>query len=431
MSPSPTITDPSHSDRRRAGCRPGPDRCTLEATRLERMSAVPPHRSPVPAGLIFSITAMGILDTALITASIPDILAGLGAPASMAGFILGAGTLPGIALAPVIGLLADRYGRREVLVPCLVIFGVAGGLSSLSPSIWVFIALRFAQGVGSAGLINLAIVLIGDLWSGPERARMIGRNAGVLTASLAVLPSVGGLLTDLGGFRTPLRIYPIALVTAGVLWRRLPRGIPHVDSIRTQVAGALPDLRSGRALAIYAATIAVFALIFGLLLTILPIHLDRELGLGATARGLIMGLPAILNFSAAVNLGRTTARIGSLRLVAIGAVVLTAAATTFAVSPTLGGAVTGAMLFGLGEGMIVPTLQNLITGTGRPENRGMLVAFYVSSTRAGQTLGPLTAGQMLGSLGSAGTFAAGSVLSLAIAAAAGVVLSRRRAAVSR
>jgi len=378
---------------------------------------------PLPAWLVFSITVTGILDTTLLTASIPDILTGLGAAPTMAGVILAAGTLPGILLAPVVGLLADRYGRREILVPCLVIFGLAGGLASLSPTIWVLVGLRVLQGVGSAGLINLAIVLIGDHWTGLGRARMIGLNAGVLTASLAVLPSLGGLLTDLGGFRTPFRIYPVALVTAAVLWTRLPAGVRHDVPVATQVAGALPDLRHPRAVAIYTAATAVFSLIFGLLLTVLPLHL-ADLGVGATGRGVVMGLPAILNFAAAVNLGRFTARIGSLRLVTLGAVVLTVAVAVLAVRPTLAGAVGGAMLFGLGEGMVVPTLQNLITGTGRPENRGMLVAFYVSSTRTGQTLGPLVAGRLLGSLGTAGAFGSGLVVTLGLAA--GTLLAGRR-----
>lgn len=116
--------------------------------------------------LIFSITLTGIAANPLISPSIPDILAGLGASAGSAGLLIGALTLPGIVLAPVIGLLADRYGRREVLVPCLVLFGISGGLGAAAPSVGALILLRLLQGVGSAGLVNLAVVLIGDHWEG-------------------------------------------------------------------------------------------------------------------------------------------------------------------------------------------------------------------------------------------------------------------------
>ncbi|CAN5158317.1 hypothetical protein BH23ACT9_BH23ACT9_33680 [soil metagenome] len=69
----------------------------------------------------------------LITASLPEILAGVGASPGQAGLVIGAATLPGIVLAPVIGLLAHRYGRGEVLVPCLVIFALGGGVAATSP----------------------------------------------------------------------------------------------------------------------------------------------------------------------------------------------------------------------------------------------------------------------------------------------------------
>ncbi|NIR44613.1 MAG: MFS transporter, partial [Gemmatimonadetes bacterium] len=68
----------------------------------------------------------------------------------------------GIVVAPIVGIIADRLGRRTVLTACLMIFGLFGGLSALAPSFEFLLLARFAQGVGSAGLINLAVVLIGD-----------------------------------------------------------------------------------------------------------------------------------------------------------------------------------------------------------------------------------------------------------------------------
>jgi len=155
--------------------------------------------------LIFAITVTGIMANTMIAPAIPDILDDLGVAQSRAGLLLAAATLPGVVVAPVIGLLADRYGRREVLVPCLAVFGLAGGLSSFAPTFPALIGLRLLQGVGSAGLINLAVVVIADHWKDADRARVIGQNSAVLTVSLAVLPPLGGTLTDLpaGGPPSP------------------------------------------------------------------------------------------------------------------------------------------------------------------------------------------------------------------------------------
>src|SRR5439155_14166545 len=85
-----------------------------------------------PFGLIVSITVTGIMANTLITPAVPDIRDAFGVGTAAAGLLLAAATAPGIALAPVLGLLADRYGRREVVVPCLALFGVAGGLSAFA-----------------------------------------------------------------------------------------------------------------------------------------------------------------------------------------------------------------------------------------------------------------------------------------------------------
>ena len=78
--------------------------------------------------------------------------------------------MPGIVLAPVIGILADRFGGRRVLAPCLAMFGVFGVIAAAAPTFEVMLAARFAMGVGTAGLVNLAIVLISDTFDrGNER----------------------------------------------------------------------------------------------------------------------------------------------------------------------------------------------------------------------------------------------------------------------
>ncbi|MEZ5255847.1 MAG: MFS transporter [Ilumatobacteraceae bacterium] len=71
-----------------------------------------------PLWFIFSVTITGILANTLISPNIPDILADLGQPKSRAGLLVGIGPLPGVVVAPIIGILADRLGRRRTL-PCL------------------------------------------------------------------------------------------------------------------------------------------------------------------------------------------------------------------------------------------------------------------------------------------------------------------------
>src|SRR3546814_17090328 len=108
-------------------------------------------------------------------------------------------------------ILADRHGRRAVLVPCLASFGLFGLLSALSPSFQVLLVLRLLQGVGGAGLINIEVVIIGDHWGEIERARLVSQNAAVHTVPLDTFPHLGGLITELGGWLLSFAHYAVGL----------------------------------------------------------------------------------------------------------------------------------------------------------------------------------------------------------------------------
>jgi ACDE family multidrug resistance protein len=366
---------------------------------------------PPPLPLIFSITITGILSNTLVGPAIPDILEAFDQPDARAGFFVAAGTLPGIVMAPVIGVLADRFGRRAVLVPCLASFGIFGLLSALAPTFPALLALRLCQGIGSAGLINLAVVLIGDHWTGLERARLVGQNAAILTLSLAVFPPLGGALTELGGWRLSFAPYALGLATAVLIYRRLDANRPtHGVTVRAQLHGARSAVRQHDVIGSTTIGFVIFMLIFGLFLTAMPVHLESEFGLSAGQRGLVIAIPAITSTMAALRLGRLRARVGAVALLSGAAVLFTIAFVVIGLAGTLPVLFAAALLYGLGEGVFIPTLQDIVAGSSSPEQRGAVVAVWVGSARAGQTAGPLLAAAVYGATSTATTFVLGGVV---------------------
>jgi ACDE family multidrug resistance protein len=366
---------------------------------------------PPPLPLIFSITITGILSNTLVGPAIPDILEAFDQPDARAGFFVAAGTLPGIVMAPVIGVLADRFGRRAVLVPCLASFGIFGLLSALAPTFPALLALRLCQGIGSAGLINLAVVLIGDHWTGLERARLVGQNAAILTLSLAVFPPLGGALTELGGWRLSFAPYALGLATAVLIYRRLDANRPtHGVTVRAQLHGARSAVRQHDVIGSTTIGFVIFMLIFGLFLTAMPVHLESEFGLSAGQRGLVIAIPAITSTMAALRLGRLRARVGAVALLSGAAVLFTIAFVVIGLAGTLPVLFAAALLYGLGEGVFIPTLQDIVAGSSSPEQRGAVVAVWVGSARAGQPAGPLLAAAVYGATSTATTFVLGGVV---------------------
>lgn len=390
-----------------------------------------PGRVP-PVALIFSITVTGILASAIVGPAIPDILDHFDQPDGRAGLFVAAITLPGIVVAPVIGILADRYGRRAVLLPCLLVFGGAGVAGAAAPTFEVLIGLRLLQGLGSAGLINLAVVIIGDNWTGLDRSRLIARNAAVLTLSLAILPPIGGALAVVGGWRLVFAPYALALVTAARMWPRLDDVRPDdPGTVGNQLRVASASVRQVLVATAIVTGFVVFVLIFGLFLTTLPLHLEREFGLGAGARGLVIAAPALTAMAGALTLARLRRRFGVAAVLAAAPALFTVGFLLIGSAGNLMVLVAGALVYGLGEGIFIPVLQDLVVSSAAAEARGAVNALWVGAARAGQTVGPLLAGVtyeatttgttfVLGGIVAAGLLAGQSFARLGSRAAAGV-----------
>lgn len=386
-----------------------------------------------PLALIFGVTITGIMANSLIAPAIPDILDDLGQPDGRAGVLVASGSLPGIVIAPVIGILADRFGRRAVLVPCLVAFGGFGIVAALAPSFELLVGARLLMGVGSAGMINLAVVLIGDHWTGEDRTRLVGRNAAVLTIGLAIMPLLSGGLTELVSWRLALAPYALGLVTAVAAWSLLDGSRPGGSvGLVEQLRGAGAELRRPVVAATVISGFFIFVMIFGLYLTTLPVFLEDEFGLGAGARGAMLAVPALSSTLVAFNLAAIRARLGLDRLLVWGSLAFFVSFLVLGTAPSLALVVVAAIVYGAGEGALVPSMQDVAVSAAPDEHRGAVLAAWVSSARAGQTSGPLMAAGLFDATSTRLTFLVGSSLGVVIAVIqrAGLIRSRSSRAVT-
>lgn len=368
------------------------------------------HRPPI--ALIFSVTAIAIMGNSLIAPLVPDILADLDVGDGAAGPIISAVALPGIVMAPVVGVLADRHGRRRVLVPCLVVFGAAGLVVAAAPSFEVLIAGRLLQGVGAAGLINLSVVIIGDHWEGTERTKLIGRNASMLTVGLATFPLLAGGIAEVSSWRIALLPQAGGMVVAVIAWRLLDdHGASSTPvTVRDQLSGLGTVIRRPAIAAVFASGFVVFVLIFGVFLATLPLHLEREFGLGAAGRGFYLSIPAVTATLVAFNLGRITAVIGR-RATLVGATgIFVASFALMGIAPVLGLVAFACALYGLGDGALIPILQDTAVNEAPADQRGAVVAVWVGFARLGQTVGPLAAAAVFTATSTATALMVGAVV---------------------
>lgn len=172
------------------------------------------------------------------------------------------------------GRLSDRYGARIVLTLGGLAFLVTTAAAGLAPTFELLVAARVAQGVAGGVLYTVSLAITVTAYPPERRASAIGIyfTSGALGAVIG--PVVGGLLTDLGGWRLVfLAQLPLPLVVAVMAWLLLPRSaarrgavdVPGIATASTFVVAAtlaLLELSNpgGGPLALGAALVAVAAL---------------------------------------------------------------------------------------------------------------------------------------------------------------------------
>ncbi|OXM86306.1 MFS transporter [Paenibacillus rigui] len=101
----------------------------------------------------------------------------------------------------VFGPLADRKGRRKILLPALIVYAAASLGCAFAPSVWQLLCFRLLQGISSAVIPVVAAAVIGDLFQGKDRAKGMGTYQLVLMLAPAIGPLIGGIIGQHYGYQ--------------------------------------------------------------------------------------------------------------------------------------------------------------------------------------------------------------------------------------
>jgi DHA1 family bicyclomycin/chloramphenicol resistance-like MFS transporter len=180
----------------------------------------PPH---VPLWLLGLLTFSGTLAMHIFVPALPRAGAELGASAAAMQITVSV-YIFGLAVGQLIyGPLADRFGRRPVLMAGLVIYILAGGAAGLAPGIDPLIAARLLQALGGCAGLVLARAIVRDTSAPTETARRLALMNLMVTVGPGVAPIVGGAIAESFGWRV-IFVLLCALGVANFLfaWRLLP-----------------------------------------------------------------------------------------------------------------------------------------------------------------------------------------------------------------
>ncbi|MGA9277433.1 DHA2 family efflux MFS transporter permease subunit [Ilumatobacter sp.] len=183
---------------------------------------------------------MIFLDGTIVNVALPDIQKGFGVGESGVQWVVAAYAIGMAALIMTSATAADRWGRRRVYMIGLSVFVVASCVCGMAPTLGVLNIARGVQGLAAAAVSVTSLSLVSAAFTNPdEKARAIGIWTGIAAAALGLGPTLGGILTDLVGWRSvffvtvPVGVAALVLTTGFVAesYDTAKRGLDPVGQV--------------------------------------------------------------------------------------------------------------------------------------------------------------------------------------------------------
>jgi MFS family permease len=330
------------------------------------------------------------------------------------GLLLSFFTIPGVIFTPLLGMLADRIGRKKVLLPALLLFTLAGTACGFATSFEMLLGFTFLQGVGAASLGALNVTLIGDFYADDKRTAVMGYNNAVLSIGTASFPLIGGALAAMS-WNYPFFMPALGLIVAFFVAFKLDD--PHISqktTFREYIKVIGTNLKNKKLVALYIVSMSTFILLFGAFLSYLPfIVSDKFNGEPFTIGLLLMSMSAT---SAAMSalLGNLVKKFGQINLLIAAFILYAAALLLMFYVPEFWLLPVATILYGAAQGINLPNVQSIIAGMAPRDNRAAFMSINRMVSQLGQALGPLVMSFVFGFFATEGVFWAASILSILI-----------------
>jgi MFS family permease len=314
---------------------------------------------------------------------------------------------------PPLGILADRVGRLRVLVPSLILYALFGMAGALMHTLGPLLVARALLGAASAGIAAASLGLLGSMYEGEARSQALGYATSTLTLTGIAFPLLGGWVGSTH-WQYAFYLYGLGLPLAGlavfVLREKQKTQAPPVakDSSRKlrTVLGHSYTLRL--LLTISLASVAMYAVVI-----YAPLYLKVTIGAGAALNGIVLasravGAAAISAFGAKW-LAQT---LGAAQTTAVGFGLMALTLMTIPLVHQVSWILLTAVFFGVGFGIVLPTLYSTLANVAPSELRSSVLAAGTGAGFLGQFLSPIVLGPMLSYGGLEGVFYAAAAVAL-------------------
>ncbi|WP_225228598.1 MFS transporter [Bacillus sp. PS06] len=347
---------------------------------------------------IGSIPLILVLGNSMLIPVLPEMQKELGISQFQVSLVITVFSVAAAVSIPILGYLSDRFTRKAIIIPALVLYGTGGLLAGLaaswftSPFLWIMIG-RVMQGVGAAGTAPIAMALTGDLYKGGQQSKVLGLVEASNGFGKVISPIIGSLLALLFWYAAfyafPLFCLVSILLTLFFVKEKKQKKEP--PPFGKYFKGLLTVFKNeGRWLftAYLAGATCLFTL-FGILFYLSDV-LELQYKIDGIPKGAILAIPLLVmtttSYITGSKIGKNMALMKKLIIIGLG--LMTISFSTLMFFESLVPFISILVISSVGTGLVLPCINSLITGSVSSSKRGFVTSLYGSVRFLGVAIGP-------------------------------------------
>jgi ACDE family multidrug resistance protein len=347
-----------------------------------------------------------VLGNSMLVPILPTLKKELGISQFQSSLVISLFSISAALIIPIAGYLSDRFSRKAVMIPALIVYGGAGilaGFAAVWDSYGLLIGARAIQGIGAAGTAPIAMALVGDLYKGAQESQALGLIEASNGAGKVVSPILGSLLALLvwyAAFFAFPAFCALSLLAVLFLLKEPKRKEPppplkqYMQSIRRIFK------KEGRWLisSFFSGSLALFIL-FGVLFFLSDILEKPPYSILGVRKGFVLAIPLFGMVTTAYLTGSLIRKNGVLMrwLMNIGLTLMVISlALAIWFNTNLYVFIGLLTVSSIGTGLLLPCLNTMITGAIEKAERGMITSMYSSLRFFGVAFGPPLFGWLMG-----------------------------------